>query len=110
MMSESPPPVAAGFGLRPLGETMWKLAPESVDLATKPCAVLKPHGPDSQMLPAWSICTSGSPSVRCGSTIVAGAKLIPPVGNVGLGTGPPLVKARLAEPVYDVAVTRKGVT
>src|SRR2546427_2898476 len=98
MMSESPPPATVGLGLRPLGDTMWKLSPWSVDLATNPCAVLNPQGPDSQILPAWSIWTSGSPSVRCGSTIVAGPKAMPPVEKVGLGTGPPLVMERTADP------------
>src|SRR5919109_2838399 len=50
-MSESPPPAADGLGRSPLGLTMWKLAPESVDLDTKPWAVLKPQGAVSQILP-----------------------------------------------------------
>jgi hypothetical protein len=55
MMSESPPPKGAGFGLSPSGETMWKLVPPSVDFETKPWAVLKPQGAVSQMLPDWSM-------------------------------------------------------
>src|SRR2546425_13304160 len=55
IISESPPPPGAGLGRNPLGETMWKLAPLSVDLETKPWAVEKPHGAVSQMLPVWSM-------------------------------------------------------
>ena len=88
---------------------MWKLSPWSVDLATNPWAVLNPQGPDSQILPNWSIWTRGSPSVLCGSTIVAGPNAIPPVAKVGLGTGPPLVKERTADPEYEDVVTRNGV-
>src|SRR2546425_11175849 len=99
MMSLSPPPAGAGLGLRPAGDTMWKLSPLSVDLATKPWAVLKPQGPVSQVFPAWSMWTSGSPSVLLGSTIVCAPKDMPPVGKLGLGVGPPVVKARRADPV-----------
>jgi hypothetical protein len=38
------------------------------------CAVEKPQGPVSQIDPSASIRFRGSPSVRCGSTTVAGAK------------------------------------
>jgi len=97
-MSVSPPPEAAGLGRSPLGETMWKLSPLSVDLATKPWAVEKPQGPVSQMFPFWSMWTSGSPSVRCGSTMAWVPKDIPPVGKLGLGVGLPVMKVRSAEP------------
>src|SRR5438067_11576951 len=98
-MSMNPPKAGAELYLSPAGDQIWKLSPLSVDLAKKPRAVEKPQGQVSQMSPAWSMWTSGSPSVRCGSTIVCAPKDIPPVGKTGLGVGPPVVNARRAEPV-----------
>ena len=47
--------------------------------------VVKPQGPDSQMLPSASTVTSGSPSVRCASTTVAGANFAFQVGYAASG-------------------------
>src|SRR5581483_2076499 len=51
----------------------------------KDCAVVKPHGPDSQIPPSGSTTCSGSPSVRCASTTVAGANVAFHVAYVGIG-------------------------
>ena len=51
-------------------------------------AVEKPHGPDSQMLPSASMRFSGSPSVRCGSAIVAGANFAFQEEYAGIGWTP----------------------
>src|SRR6516225_5887054 len=82
--SVSPPPGGAS-GRRPVAETRWYFWPSSVDRCTNDCAVVKPHGPDSQIAPLWSAICRGSPSVRCGSTTVAGANLAFHVPYEGLG-------------------------
>src|SRR5438445_12247207 len=99
MMSVSPPPAGAGLGLRPAGDTIWKLSPLSEDLATKPCAVEKAQGTVSQMFPNLTMWTSGSPSVRCGSPMVCAPQDISPVGKTGVGVGPPGVRGWRADRV-----------
>ena len=47
--------------------------------------VEKPHGPDSQMFPSASSLTSGSPSVRCGSTTVEGENFALQAWKLGIG-------------------------
>src|SRR5437867_2128210 len=106
--SVSPPP-GGGSGRSPT-ESIWYESPASTDLWTKLFWVVVPHGPDSQMFPARSTWTIGSPSVRCGSTMTLGANTIPPVGRMGFGVGPPGVKKRLACPLYPELNTRNGTT
>src|SRR5919201_2812385 len=83
-MSVSPPPGPAS-GRIEIGETTWKLVPPSVDLCTNEFCVVVPHGPDSHQLPWPSRKSSGSPSVRCASTIVEGPKTA--LHRLYVGTG-----------------------
>src|SRR3954447_25798672 len=99
-MSVSPPPGPAS-GRSPIGETTWKLLPPSVERCTNEFCVVVPHGPDSHQVPSGWRNASGSPSVRCASTIVEGPKTAfqlvrdgtglipfdPPSDPGGIGTG-----------------------
>src|SRR2546423_5247527 len=86
-MSVSPPPGPAS-GRIWIGDTTWKLFPPSVDLCTNEFCVVVPHGPDSHQVPCASRKSSGSPSVRCASTIVDGPKTALQRVYVGIGVIP----------------------
>ena len=69
----------------PIVETRWNFLPSVVERWMNDMLVLKPQGPDSQRFPSASIFTSGSPSVRCGSTTVAGVNFAFQAWKFGMG-------------------------
>jgi len=77
-------PPGGPSGRVPVVLTRWNSLPSFVERWIN-MVVVKPHGPHSQRRPSASAVTSGSPSVRCGSTTVAGANLASHAEYDGIG-------------------------